>query len=67
MEEYSTSTIPLLNLPDVEELCLEETVAEAQQICITVASFLPVCGVALSRVQSRYERTAAGVFAQFEA
>jgi transposase len=56
--------LPLLNLPEVEGLCLEAVVAEAQQICITVATTVAhvpcsVCGVASSRVQSRYQRIVA--------
>jgi hypothetical protein len=55
VEEDFTSKIPLLNLPEMEGLCLEEVVAEAQQMCITVATTVaqapcPVCGVASSRV-----------------
>lgn len=56
--------MPLLNLPEVEGLCLEEVVTEAQQICVTVATTLayascPVCSIASSRVHSRYQRTVA--------
>jgi transposase len=48
----------------VEGLCLEAVVAEAQQICITVATTVaqapcPKCGIASPRVQSRYQRTVA--------
>ncbi len=64
MEEDPTFNLPLFLLPEVEGLCLEDVVAEAQQICVTVATTTvqapcSVCGVASSRVQSRYQRTVA--------
>ena len=64
VEEGPMFNFPLFLLPQVEGLRLEEVVAEAQQICITVATTtVPVpcsaCGVASSRVQSRYQRTVA--------
>ena len=64
VEEDPTFNLPLFLLPQVEGLCLEEVVAEAQQLCITVATTTvqapcPVCGVASSRVQSRDPRTVA--------
>jgi transposase len=64
VEEESTSKLPLLNLPEVEGLCLAEVVAEAQQISVTVATTIaqapcPVCGIASPRVHSRYQRTVA--------
>lgn len=66
MEEDPTSQIPLVNLPEVEGLCLEAGEAKAQQVCITVATTLaqapcPLCGVVSSRVHSRYQRTVADV------
>ena len=64
VEEGPMFNFPLFLLPQVEGLRLEEVVAEAQQICITVATTTvpvpcPACGVASSRVQSRYQRTVA--------
>jgi transposase len=64
VEEDPTFSFPVFLLPQVEGLCLEEVLAEAQQLCITVATTTvqaacPVCGVASSRVQSRYQRTVA--------
>jgi hypothetical protein len=54
MEEDPTFNLPLFLLPQVEGLCLEEVVAEAQQLYITVATTTvqapcSVCGVASSR------------------
>ncbi len=62
MEEDLRLQCPLVNLPEVEGLCLEEVVAEAQQICVKVATSVAqalghVCGVASPRFQSRYQRT----------
>lgn len=64
VEEESTSIMPLLNLPEVEGLRLEEVVVEAQQICVMVAITVaqapcPMCGIASPRVHSRYQRTVA--------
>ncbi|WP_201382531.1 hypothetical protein [Ktedonobacter sp. SOSP1-52] len=56
--------MPLLNLPEVEGLYLEEVVAEVQQISVTVATTLahascPVCSIVSSRIHRRYQRTVA--------
>ena len=64
MEEALTFNMPLLNLPEVGGLCLEEVVAETQQICVMVVSTsaeapCPICGIASARIQSRYRRTVA--------
>lgn len=64
VEENPTSHMPLVNLPEVEGLCLEAVVVEAQQISVTIATtgnqaHCPVCGLASSRIHSRYQRTVA--------
>jgi hypothetical protein len=60
----ATFKLPLVNPPEVEGLSLEDVVAEAQQIWITIATTIrealcPVCGIPSTRVQSRYQRTVA--------
>jgi len=63
-EGYPTSEVSPFCLPEVEGLCLEELVAEAQQISVVVATTVReacclVCNAPSHRVQSRYHRTIA--------
>lgn len=56
--------MPLVNLPELEGLCLKAVVVEAQQISVTLATTrdqaqCPVCGLASCRVHSRYQRIVA--------
>ncbi|MBO0784209.1 MAG: transposase [Ktedonobacteraceae bacterium] len=64
MEEDPTSNVSPFCLPEVEGLCLKELVAEAQHICVVVATTVaqvccPMCGIPSHRIQSRYRRTIA--------